>query len=300
MEAAKQEPRAYHFPKVDPEPGSRSWYFFFLSQNMDNPPTSTIAVQNFVADYVLMLICALLAYAIERIEPHQSLAFLDSTREYDYPMSLEDTIPPWTLPLLCFGVPLLFVLFVGRYRRHDTWMYMMAILGKTLIDNRKGVCVASSTTYMIVSILKVSVGRLRPDFRARCQPDTAARSPHIRCTGKSADVLNGRKSFPSGHTATGFAGMGYSSLYIGAQLRLFNQKRTCALKVILFLMPWMLAVLIGVTRMTDYRHHPTDVIAGAILGTIVAILAYRVYFPSLLDGQDPFEGYKSQGEAPLL
>lgn len=29
----------------------------------------------------------------------------------------------------------------------------------------------------------------------------------------------------------------------------------------------------GITRITDNRHHPTDVLSGAILGTVVAIIA---------------------------
>ena len=29
----------------------------------------------------------------------------------------------------------------------------------------------------------------------------------------------------------------------------------------------------GITRITDNRHHPTDVLAGAILGTLVALIA---------------------------
>lgn len=34
---------------------------------------------------------------------------------------------------------------------------------------------------------------------------------------------------------------------------------------------------LGITRVTDNRHHPTDVIAGSILGTLVAILAVREF-----------------------
>ena len=32
---------------------------------------------------------------------------------------------------------------------------------------------------------------------------------------------------------------------------------------------------LGITRITDNRHHPTDVLGGAILGTIVAIIGVR-------------------------
>jgi membrane-associated phospholipid phosphatase len=39
----------------------------------------------------------------------------------------------------------------------------------------------------------------------------------------------------------------------------------------------------GITRITDFYHHPTDVLAGAILGTIIAIIAVRKFeFPRKL------------------
>jgi membrane-associated phospholipid phosphatase len=36
-----------------------------------------------------------------------------------------------------------------------------------------------------------------------------------------------------------------------------------------------LAAYIGITRITDSRHYDTDVIAGGILGTVIAIIAFR-------------------------
>jgi len=33
----------------------------------------------------------------------------------------------------------------------------------------------------------------------------------------------------------------------------------------------------GITRITDNRHHATDVLGGAILGTFVAVVAVRKY-----------------------
>jgi hypothetical protein len=66
--------------------------------------------------------------------------------------------------------------------------------------------------------------------------------------------------------------------------------------VICFL-PMVAAVYISITRVTDYWHHPEDVIVGALvgkskpcawclsqltffLGTFCAIVGYRMYLPS--------------------
>ena len=69
-------------------------------------------------------------------------------------------------------------------------------------------------------------------------------------------------SFPSGHTASAFA---------GAATVLIHNRRWGALAMIY-------AALVGVSRMYLCVHWPTDVIAGALIGTALAFLA--VWFMS--------------------
>ncbi|KAL4876989.1 hypothetical protein BJY04DRAFT_222491 [Aspergillus karnatakaensis] len=54
-------------------------------------------------------------------------------------------------------------------------------------------------------------------------------------------------------------------------------------KLFLVLLPSVGATLIAVSRIMDARHHPFDVITGALLGTLCATIAYRQYFPSLFE-----------------
>lgn len=63
-------------------------------------------------------------------------------------------------------------------------------------------------------------------------------------------------SFPSGHTSSSFAA--------ALAIFLWNKKAGCA--------AYVLAVLIGFSRMFLFVHFPTDIIAGAILGTLSTIL----------------------------
>ena len=45
--------------------------------------------------------------------------------------------------------------------------------------------------------------------------------------------------------------------------------------------PMLGAVLICITRTMDYRHHATDVIAGALIGLFLAVAVYHIYYPPL-------------------
>ncbi len=67
-------------------------------------------------------------------------------------------------------------------------------------------------------------------------------------------------SFPSGHTATSFA--------CATVLSVFAPR----LRVPLFL----LATLIGLSRIYNGMHYPTDVLAGAVLGLLTALLLLAV------------------------
>lgn len=70
---------------------------------------------------------------------------------------------------------------------------VVALLGLTL---------AVSSTYLITSILKIYIGKLRPDFLARCRPDKRSNAWNVLCTGNEDLIIAGRKSMPSGHTSS--------------------------------------------------------------------------------------------------
>lgn len=63
-------------------------------------------------------------------------------------------------------------------------------------------------------------------------------------------------------------------------MHLFDQ-RGHTIKAWITLIPFTGAALIALTRVTDYRHHPTDIIAGSLLGLGLAYFSYRLYYPPL-------------------
>lgn len=139
-------------------------------------------------------------------------------------------------------------------------------------------------THLATNIGKYSIGRLRPHFFDVCKPDwsklngTGAGSfyrpfPYIEediCTGQdSALITEARVSFPSGHSS--------NSVYCMVFLVIYMQKRLLwegmlLIKPFLQTVFLLLAIYTCLSRVSDYKHHPTDVLAGGLLGLIVAVL----------------------------
>ncbi len=61
-------------------------------------------------------------------------------------------------------------------------------------------------------------------------------------------------------------------------LRIFDGRGHFA-KVFIGWIPLFLAGLCGLSRIVDYRHHWSDVLAGSILGTVVSIIGYICVYP---------------------
>src|SRR5262249_49954455 len=70
-------------------------------------------------------------------------------------------------------------------------------------------------------------------------------------------------SFPSGHTTSIFALATILALHV-------NKKRYACLFFIV-------AITVGYSRVYNGCHFPADVIAGAILGTISAVIVYLIF-----------------------
>jgi membrane-associated phospholipid phosphatase len=80
---------------------------------------------------------------------------------------------------------------------------------------------------------------------------------------EGVDLHSGLTSFPSGHTMAAFALFGLLAL-------LAPQKR------LLGLIFFLLALLVGLSRIYLVQHFMKDVYAGSMLGVFIAILAYRL------------------------
>lgn len=139
-------------------------------------------------------------------------------------------------------------------------VYLVLLFAKRRVQAQKGMKVISVLLPVMIAavitiVLKLIIHRGTP---------TSAFSPWLRI-----ELLPEWYVFPSGHTSRAFALAAITAkLYPRWRVPLY-----CG------------AALIGFSRVYVGAHYPTDVIAGAILGTIVSMVYWRLNNPSPLAGE---------------
>jgi phosphatidate phosphatase len=135
-----------------------------------------------------------------------------------------------------------------------------------------------NVTGLITEVVKLSSGRLRPHFIDVCQPDFRAINCSIgyieqyTCVNPRSNLrqlTEARKSFPSGHASLAV----YTAVFIAYYFRqrLGRIEHTVFLNLVLQVLVIIAALFTGVSRVIDYKHHWSDVVAGSILGLFVAL-----------------------------
>lgn len=147
------------------------------------------------------------------------------------------------------------------------------------------------TTAFFTGIGKVTVGRLRPHFMARC-------APRIHCfTSKNHLEVKYHENFecindltqhemsyittswPSGHASIMFFSMLFMIVYLHTVIPAIfklNSKRTQTrfnplILYAVYVLMIGLACFVSLTRISDYHHHPLDVFSGSLIGTFIAL-----------------------------
>ncbi|KAF8479804.1 lipid phosphate phosphatase 1 [Russula ochroleuca] len=185
-----------------------------------------------------------------------------------------EQISSYTNNLIAVAVPAVLVVLVGAFRNsiHEIHHGLLAVIA------------GSALTRVITEALKNRVGRLRPDFLSRCQWDA---SQHV-CTGNIDAILDGRRSFPSGHSSTAFVGMTFLTLFLAGKTAAFcfsvtpsrSFLRSRFGRLVIVLSPLAFATWVAITRIEDYRHHKEDVIVGGLIGIFSGSICYLLYWPN--------------------
>jgi len=142
--------------------------------------------------------------------------------------------------------------------------------------------------------LKTLIGGFRPYFLEVCDPDPAQlqngtgfgqvyySTDICRQTDKGL-LKQAMTSFPSGHAACAFSGLGFLFFYLNGKLKPWSNYRPMSWEVALTLMPLLGALLIACSVLINADHHPHDVVVGSIIGFLSALAVYRAYYAAVWD-----------------
>uniref|UniRef100_A0A3Q4IAP2 Phospholipid phosphatase 3 n=1 Tax=Neolamprologus brichardi TaxID=32507 RepID=A0A3Q4IAP2_NEOBR len=210
------------------------------------------------------------------IQPYQR-GFYCSDESIRYPRKEGETISD---AVLC-GVGILIGIFsivIGEcYRIHQLHQGTKSFVGNPYVAalyKQIGVFLfGCAISQSFTDIAKVSVGRMRPHFLDICRPNFSTINcslgyiTNYTCTGEESEVQEARKSFFSGHASFSLFTMLYLCFYIQSR---FTWRGARLLRPLLQFTLLMMAFYTGLSRVSDHKHHPTDVLAGFVQGALVA------------------------------
>jgi membrane-associated phospholipid phosphatase len=130
-------------------------------------------------------------------------------------------------------------------------------------------------------LLKLYVSRPRPNFYALCRFDATTK----RCTADLSHLREANFSFPSGHSSLSACASVFMIWFVCGMILSKNNKLSFAQKRLFcaltssLLLAW--CIFVGASRLHDHWHHHSDVVAGLLLGSLAATLAYHVWYPPM-------------------
>jgi phosphatidate phosphatase len=145
---------------------------------------------------------------------------------------------------------------------------------------------------LLVGIAKNTIGRKRPHFIDVCRPDVGYEyCPGIheyildyKCLGPNLKLIHESKlSFYSGHASLCFYAAWYLALYL--QARIYRPLVSQLILPIIQILLFGGAGYVALTRISDYEHHWSDVLAGAVMGSIIGI-ANAVIFADVFERRE--------------
>ena len=202
------------------------------------------------------------------------------------------------IPFLFF-VAFNFYTFWDEFKTNNRQPQLFPKLGRTQRHHlRASVCALFTSVGFsegVTCTLKLFVSRHRPNFYALCGFDVATKTCMAMPLRR---VHEAALSFPSGHSSLTFCGMTLIMYFLHGRLSLVTPASTISVRklgisiqvwphksllgVLACVVPLSYAFFVAASRIRDKWHHPSDVIAGTMLGLAAATLGYHAFYPSTL------------------
>ncbi|XP_033937382.1 phospholipid phosphatase 3 isoform X2 [Pseudochaenichthys georgianus] len=258
-----------------------------MAQETRNGGTSTLNNNNGVdnskkkfliaLDVFCLLLAMLPSLVLHRtsVRPYQRGFYCsDSSLRYSYKKS---TVSSSVLTVVGLTLPSVSIVIGECFRIHQLHEGTKSFVGNPYVAalyKQMGVFLfGCAVSQSFTDIAKVSVGRMRPHFLDVCKPDFSTIDcsmgyiTNYTCTGDESDVQEARKSFFSGHASFSMFTMLYLAFYLHSR---FSWRGARLLRPLLQFTLLMMAFYTGLSRVSDHKHHPTDVLAGFVQGALVA------------------------------
>ncbi|KAG0311915.1 hypothetical protein BGZ97_011560 [Linnemannia gamsii] len=236
---------------------------------------------SYLFDWMLCIALIALFLLLDNVTPFKR-QFSVEDRSLMYPYKEKEIIPTWALIVIAVVFPAVLMAAVSLFIRRSSYDLHNGILGLLL---------SVSLTIVVTQVVKVTVGKHRPDFIDRCKPMlngvSITRDEPLKlwkvdvCTTTDHSVFkDGMRSFPSGHASTSFAGLTYLTLWLAGKMHVFDRKGY-SLKSVILMIPILAAMLVTISRIEDDRHSAPDVGWGTFIGIFFAFFSYHQYYPAI-------------------
>ncbi|KAJ8003736.1 hypothetical protein DPEC_G00151450 [Dallia pectoralis] len=162
-----------------------------------------------------------------------------------------------------------YLVYSKRLHSNSRFNQYLSALYKVVGTFLFGAAVSQSLT----DLAKFTIGRPRPNFLEVCNPSVCSGYMlQLNCTGNPRNVTESRLSFYSGHSSFGMYSMLFLALYVQARMQ---GKWTRLVRPTVQFLLVAFAVYVGYTRVSDYKHHWSDVLVGLMQGSLIAVLNVR-------------------------
>uniref|UniRef100_A0AAG5DDL4 Phosphatidic acid phosphatase type 2/haloperoxidase domain-containing protein n=1 Tax=Anopheles atroparvus TaxID=41427 RepID=A0AAG5DDL4_ANOAO len=205
----------------------------------------------------------------------------------------DSTVTNWMLYIIGLALPIIVILIteVIRARRKTSDAHPLKVWNWDIpfwvVQSYKSIGMfgfGAAVSQLLTDVGKYTIGRLRPHFFDVCQPRmkdgtfcnaTINQGKYItdfECTSLKSStrmLKEMRLSFPSGHSSFSMYTLVFCAIFLQARM---NWRGSKLLKHFLQFLLILLAWYTCLSRISDYKHHWSDVLSGAVLGATVAIV----------------------------